>query len=276
MPPRPMTMIPRPPAEPGAAPIRGLHRYWTQLLHTRLPGFPDDYTTFDLETSGFDAENDLILEVGLCMVRERRPVSVQLLVLDWTGHPEIDQTWLRERIRHTCARAAERGGRLASSYERLHAHPQAVPPVAALRLLQARLSAAAVEKEVLVGHNARSFDARFLKSHFRRWLAVDFAFGPGSLYDTGVLEKASQLGADGLMWAGETFEHYCARIVSRPVKGVRWSLNEHCTAKYGLLERYRRDNPGAPRPHEADFDALLCHYLFEELRSGAVVPGGAA
>lgn len=252
------------PAADAGASAAPLHSHWMALMQQADPFFADDYLVFDLETSGFDASRDLILEVGLCSVRGRRAEDTQLVVLDWPGCPEVDQAWLRWRIANTVARARADGRDLPLSYDRLRTHPRRVPPLAGLRLVYGWLGDAFGRGELVVGHNAKAFDARFLKSHFRDWLGVDdFGFPPGRLYDTGILEKGAQLGV--MPWGGETFDHYCERVDAKRVAKLRWNLNDHCVAKYDLL---RRHNITDPRPHQADFDALLNHYLFEELRQG--------
>src|SRR5262249_55152605 len=49
--------------------------------------FPEDYLVLDVATSGPDIASDVIVGLGLCIVRDRRVQDRVHLALDWTQEP---------------------------------------------------------------------------------------------------------------------------------------------------------------------------------------------
>ena len=49
-------------------------------------GWPRDYFVIDVETTGLDLQNDLIVEFGHCLVRNGTVVDRLTTIVDWTKH----------------------------------------------------------------------------------------------------------------------------------------------------------------------------------------------
>lgn len=128
---------------------------------------------------------------------------------------------------------------------------------------------------VFVAHNGYRFDYPMIKKNMARYIGVEnFSFGPGGLFDTGIVEKANQMEDNPTVWPKpkELLSAYFMRVGSYRVAGVPWSLDDHCVPTYQLDRKYSLDMEKA---HSAEFDAYLCHLLMEEWRSQGVTPAPA-
>jgi DNA polymerase III alpha subunit (gram-positive type) len=123
------------------------------------------------------------------------------------------------------------------------------------------LSEARAADQLLVAHNGITFDLPVISQHFKRFLKLDYLFLPDETWDTGAMEKGSQL--DEILCLGEAPADFAYRVITRTGDGVHWSLHEHAIQKYGLAERFKLDLEMA---HTAPFDAYVTHLLFEEFR----------
>jgi DNA polymerase III epsilon subunit-like protein len=237
------------------------------LMRPRFKGFPDNYLVFDVETTGFHQGVDLIAQLGYVEVYGRRPVDRGSVFLDWTRHPEVDQDWLKERIEKTRGHVEESkdgqptGKVYQVSYEKLQA---GMEPSEALRRYQNLFLHARQNGHFFVAHNGYHFDGRFIEEHFSTFLAGDFKFGDYELYDSGMVEKGAQAGMGP--WEGESVRDFSMRVAKTWLKGVKWSLDNHCVPKYNLGEKMEISQSQA---HDASTDCLLTHALFEEHRNEA-------
>lgn len=234
---------------------------WFRNWALQYDGFPDDYLTIDVESSGPCTSKDLVIQVGWCKVVNRKPVENTGIVLNWDRSPFVDTRWLRRRMDDTAKYMAEHRGKVYPwSYDVLK---EGDPPVAALTSFLDRLSEARENNLLIVAHNGISFDLPVLVNHFRRFLKIHYQFHPDEVWDTGAMEKASQISE--YLCQGEMAGDFAYRLVLRSNDyGVRWSLHDHCVPKYGLDERYELN---MEKSHTAPFDAYLTHLLFEEYRT---------
>lgn len=225
-------------------------------------GFPSNYVTFDLETTGLIKDQDLITEIGFSFVAKGRETQRQLLVLDWTQEPSIDQFWLKLRLAATAAQmqCAERTYHI--TYDRLQSHVSSVAPTEGLQMAHDILLQSRNRGDFLVGHNVWRFDTPFLEKHFARFLGTKTQFYDNEIVDTGDIEKGQQLGL--YPWAGQTLFDFHNRVESIRGKGVKWSLSEHCVPRYKLDKLYRLD---LTKAHVADYDAYMTHLLFEHYKN---------
>jgi DNA polymerase III epsilon subunit-like protein len=231
----------------------------------RFRSFPDDYLVLDTETTGVDFKQDLIWQVGHCLVNGRRPGDRGGVLLDWTRHPKINQAWLKQRLVDTKQKVEfDRDGRPTGktyhiSYERMAA--EGVEPEPILREYLNWLREAHQDRLFFIAHNGYRFDAAMFQAHFDRFLGQRWLFDEWELFDTGMVEKASQ--AMMAPWPTDTMRSFAKRVDSQRLRGIKWSLDQHCVPRYKLVERHHLDMAAA---HDAGFDCYLCHLLFEHWR----------
>lgn len=234
--------------------------------------FPESYLCIDLEYTGFNAQKDLIWEIGHVLVENRVVVDQLSVVLDWTNHPVIPGRWLREAISRSNLRMQEYGKPTALSWDLLA--EEGLEPNKVLDFYFNLITKARKRGLCLVGHNGYSTDERMLVGHFEGFLQKRFVLGDNELFDTGAIEKATLVVESGVSpdkksqcwWLprdGDTLRAYFSRVCHHPAKGIHWNLMESIQ-RYGLDKKHDLD---MTKCHRADFDAYLCHLLMEEFRS---------
>ena len=228
--------------------------------------FPSNYTCIDIETSGLFPQDDFICSVGYCVVRDHAIVDAGEHYLDWTRNNDVDHADLKKRLQKTQNVMEGLGKGFYHTYDILA--KKGDDPVKVLSFYLDMFERMEQDKEVLVAHNGWAFDIEFLKSHFHNWLRVAYTFSPSLVYDSGVIEKASQLHADHdpLPLPNESLMDFTFRIAGVSA-GARWGLDSHCENAYKLSEKmagceYFTD--GAD--HQAGYDATKVHFLIEEHR----------
>lgn len=236
-----------------------LRTYFHKLLGTP----PADYFCFDMETTGFRAEDDLVVELGNCVVKHGKAQHYETHVLDWT-HKDVSEyvplDWLKWKLKR-CAKQMKAAGRVSHmTIERMQAEGDS--PIAVLSAyVQMFRNWRAVEKYFL-GHNLVQFDAKRFAQATEEWLGEAWVFDSDAVIDTAAIEKAIQTGMDPN--DDETCAGYMKRVLSRPAPGVSWALEPWCVEKYQLTKKYPGLNMNDA--HSAGFDAMLVHLLFEEFR----------
>ena len=245
-------------------------------LKTKLGGLPDTYLVFDLETTGFAPESDLILQIGHCLVVDRKVADRQSFLLDWTraapdrGHwPSRNgqqiRPWLENRIGQLAEAFRQQNKPFHTTLERLVT--EGVDPVSTLLDYRSWLEEINERHWFLVTHNGYAFDCRFLEAHFDRF-GKPLSFRSDNVFDTGAILKAAQLGL--ALHPGESLQQFATRVHKIRAKGVRWSLSEFAVPLFGLDAKYGLD---MARAHDAGTDALTTHFLFEEMRLRAEAGG---
>lgn len=238
-----------------------------KLMEPRFHGFPNNYLVIDTETTGVDFKDDLIWQVGHCLVKDGTVADRGNFLLDWTTHPAIDQAWLRQRLIDT-KQAVEytrdghpTGKTYHINYDRMAAEGVAPEPV--LQQYLEWFKEIRESRLFFIAHNGYHFDANMLESHFRRFLKDPWAFNDWEMFDTGMVEKAAQ--SSLVPWAGETVRDFSRRAYAQWLRGIRWALDTHCVPKYDLVAKYGLDMSAA---HDAGFDAYVTHLLFSTWREG--------
>jgi len=227
--------------------------------------FPNDYTTLDIETSGFSPGRHLLCTYGYTIVRNRRPVETREVVLNWPDFGAqygVDLDHLSDDLRAVEQAMTEKGQSMHHTWEYLK---RGIDPGLALDQLINLIEAAEARNEMLVTHNGWRFDIEFIRAHFHDYLKVRFTFEPNSVFDTGAMEKASQIdiGAEALPRADESMRDFSLRIANAYAPGVYWALDRHCDQRYGLFAAAGLTKEQA---HNAAADSLLLHHLFEAHR----------
>lgn len=241
--------------------------YWFRQFREHF-GFPNNYTTIDLETTGTTQDTDLICTAGMVVVRDGRPEQIHHWVLNWPDSPgyansHSNRTWLRRQLRKVQEALQARNQSFHHSYEYLRAEGR--EPGACLEEILNIVEAAEERNEIIVAHNGWWFDVEFLQAHFYNYLQIPYVFPDNGVYDTGICEKAAQLSDEHepLPRPGETLKEFSWRIGAIRARGVYWALGGYCNERYGLLEKA---NVSPLSLHRADTDALVLHYLVQEHR----------
>lgn len=227
--------------------------------------FPKDYLVLDTETTGTDFRKDLIGQLGYCLVQDGRLISRGALLLDWTRHAAIDPRWLRTRLEicrvnvETTKEGTPTGKTYHLSMEKM-AQDGAAPDDVLSEFL-AWLRQLRQDNYFFVAHNGYFFDGTMLSTHFDRFLKESWEFDDYELYDTGMTEKAAQAGA--MPKEDDTPKQFARMVAGMRLKGVRWSLDQHCVPKYGLDKVATFD---ATQAHDASHDCWMTHLLFEKYK----------
>lgn len=238
------------------------HHWFT--AYAEQYGFPNNYTTFDLETNGLARETSLICTAGYSVVRDGVIAETQQIILDWTRHPDIDQLWLQRTLLETERAMHRQGKNFYHNYNYLRQH--GVDPQQAIAQLLQRIETAENDGEMLVAHNGWRFDVELLQQHFHNYLGIAYRFEDNMVYDSGVAEKASQLELrdNPLPFPDESLREWGWRVGELRRRGIMWALDAHCEAKYGLLAQA---GLGPEHHHMSGPDSQLLHYLVQEHRN---------
>lgn len=241
--------------------LRHFDRYFNRRFKA---GLPSNYCCWDLETTGFKRDDDLILEIGHCIVHNREPANRMATLLDWTRSDHVDQTWLRDQLAYVKEKVERdedgnpSGKHFHITYDRLR--DEGVPPEDALEFYFDLFTRIHDGGGFFVGQNSYGFDAEFFACQTDEFLGERFVFEPDSMIDVGALEKSTQLGM--IVFDDETLKDYFRRVAHYSRKGVKWNI-EHCAAKYNLAELYDLD---LSKLHGAGEDSYICHLIYEEIR----------
>jgi DNA polymerase III epsilon subunit-like protein len=220
--------------------------------------FPNSYLVFDLETTGLDRRSDLIWQIGHCLVNDGEVQDKGSFVINWLDDPATDRLWLVNRI-SKLASAMEASGRKSQlTVEKVAAGE---PAKVVLDRYWKLLTKSRQDRLFFLTHNGYQFDCKFIEEAFERTLGGIFRFNDYEVFDTGMVEKASQ----ALMGVreGDTPRSFAQRIAASRLKGVHWSLDRHCIPKYDLATDHDLDVNEA---HDAGFDAYVTHLLFNKMR----------
>ena len=256
------------------------------IMQPHFRNFPNDYVVIDVETTGvkffkgdmpdFFPSSDLITQLGCCIVRDSKAVSQNAVILDWFKNPGIDAALLKERLALTKQHVEFKDGQPTGKKYHMNAElmqSKGIAPLEALQTFKRDIfDVARKEGMFFVAHNGYHFDARMIENHYWHWLEPygqerHISFGPNEIFDTGMVEKGSQ--SNSSPWMGDTVKDWSYRTYKVRLKDVKWSLDRACVNRYRLIDRHYLpvDFEGKlDGAHDAGFDCLLTHYLFEEYK----------
>ena len=220
--------------------------------------FPENYLVVDLETTGVNVSEDLPLQFGYCLVAGGKVVECKAMDINWLDKCGISSSWVTQRMDKARRSMLEKGKSYRMSVERLQARGK--DPIPALMLLYELIRRIHDAEGFILAHNGVNFDTPMISTVLRDFLNVEFDFGENLVVDTGIIEKAIQLGEVPL--PDESLATFSRRVGYIRAKGVMWSLDNHCLPKYDLVKRM----PAGSEMHDAGHDAYAVHLLFETYR----------
>lgn len=200
--------------------------------------FPDSYTVFDLETTGFSSMNDDIIQIGMLEVE-------YCLLFDDAHSYIVNPNFPGDYI--VPDHITDLTGITSEQVSADGVDPAFIIPLIAEKL----------RHTPIVSHNGIRFDKQFLEVACRKYDAL--APRDGLWLDTAALYKAMRIDAMSLLDDYETFYEFGTKILERRVKGLKYNL-AHCCNDLGI---YVSDL----RAHRADSDCVATYRLFEELRT---------
>jgi hypothetical protein len=238
--------------------IARMTHHWFRTYAGRY-GFPDNYTTIDIETDGLQPDVDTICTFGYTKVRDRVPVETVEWALNWPDCALIDREHFRQKLANVQFQMERQGKRFHHTWEFLQTGR---PPLEVIQNIYDLVEDCYNRGELLVAQNGYKFDVELMQAHFHNWLRLQYIFDENALYDTGIAEKASQLNDsdDPLPRAGESMKAWAWRVGDIRRRGVRWALDGHCEERYELTKRAGMD---PLNHHRSGHDSLLLHHLFE-------------
>lgn len=235
---------------------------WNQnFLRWYGAALPDNYLTFDCETNGLKRDWALPLEIGHCIVRDRKPVHRGHFVLNWDGYPGVETDWLCSTMAQIRKQMGAQGKPYRYDLDYLHQYGK--DPTTVLEFYYRLFTKNRAAGAFFVGHNAWSFDSPLLTSVMMESLGVSWVFDENELFDTGGMEK-SLLGDIPPFPDDRSLKDFFLRACHAYRKGVKWNIDA-CIERYDMHNRFELGEA-----HGAEEDAYVAHLLFEEHRNVAV------
>jgi DNA polymerase III epsilon subunit-like protein len=235
-----------------------LDRSWFAAMVRYLGGIPDNLLVLDLETTGLLHDpSTLVVEIGFCLVRERKPVLSTSVLLDWTrpdyGYPAES---VAQRLSDVAYHMAKRGKAYHITLDRLRREGD--DPRIAIDTLCDIVDDAVESGDAIVGHNLMAFDRPLIHRIVTQVIGRKELIPATHVIDTMILEKARGLRLP-IPDATTPREDWYARVLNNPSR-VRCNLDQHCNSVYGL----EMDDSKA---HAAAYDCEATHRLLEQMRT---------
>lgn len=199
--------------------------------------FPDSYTVFDLETTGFSSMNNDIIQIGILEVDDHTPIGDAVSYLVNPNFP-----WSFDVPGHITD---------LTGIESMRVSLDGIDPAFIIPLIAEKL-----RHTPIVSHNGIKFDKQFLEVACRKYHIL--APRDGLWLDTAALYKAMEMHLISVLGHHETFCEFGTMILNRRIKGLKYNL-AHCCNDLGI-------DVSDLRAHRADADCEATYRLFETLR----------
>lgn len=224
--------------------------------------WPKSYICFDIETTGFDKAKDLLVEWGHCLVIDGKVEEKTSWYLNWIGVKGCPRHWIEERMSYAAYKMEAAGRKYSVSIKDVE---QGMDPVEFFEFFGAFVRQARANNIPFVAHNGYLFDEPFISTIKQRLSLGRFSFGDDELFDTHLLEKASQAMSRPQMLPtqNDTLRSYFNRVRVTKASGVKSSLDEHCFHKFA----FEKHGLTKENLHGAEADAFACHLIMEAYRS---------
>lgn len=219
---------------------------------------PGTYLAFDVETTGTKRGEDLITMIGFCAVERGEPVFYEGKFLNWYEYDKkvITDSWLDKKLMDLSWKMGDKWHGISPETLR----EKGEPPLDVLEYMLAVFEEYREKGAVFAAHNMLRTDAPLVQLTLAEFIGAEWIFYDDEVLDTAAVEKAAAIGV--LPDPAETVTGYFKRVL-----GIRSTAKYNmdlCVSKYAMDESYDFD---LNERHQADFDALLVHYLIEEHRA---------
>jgi len=227
-------------------------------LHTLYPhGVPKAALSFDLETTGFMAQDGVVWQIGFFGAGELAYGEQNLYI----KYP--DEILLRNSYeigrraggaeKNTPAWQAAAKGYLAE------VNKHGVSPEEAYAAATDVLEAVVDSNIPILGHNLFGFDIPFYERESLKY-GAPFKFPNTHVIDTAILVKSAIL---GIICEKElTHRQFYSKVRAIRAKGVKYALDTVCIPAFGLEAKYGLD---VSKAHSAGFDSRVAWLLLAEL-----------
>lgn len=219
--------------------------------------WPNNYCTFDIETTGSDRAKDVILEWGHVLVKDGKVVDSNNVVLNWFAVDSVPHDWLLDRLDMIAGRMRHTGRSWRLSAKVLK--DEGVSPAEVLPFIHEFLSSLKAQDYTFVAHNGWNFDIDMIQAHFKQDLSTSFMFDPTRVIDTGAVVKAMQMPEIPAPKTGEDLRAYFKRIIAIRAPGVRWNLDGYVFSRFEMEKRGMK----LENAHTAGADAMVLHHLMQ-------------
>jgi DNA polymerase III epsilon subunit-like protein len=244
--------------------------HWLPYFTKRYGHYwPRTYMCIDTEYTGGNADKDLIVEVGHCIVEDGVVVDSLNLVLDWTQSTIVPRQWLSRRL----AWVKNQVG-VGWTIDEAKMQREGVDAIEGLKFYYQLLQTWKKRNLPFVAHNGYFADEHMLDGNFSGFISKRFSFGEDLLLDTGAIYKATRFlespEADDqdkrkkmLPQANDSLRDYFKRVTHVSLAGIKWNLLA-CLDHYDLVNKRGINTKTL---HNAGNDARCTHYLMEEFFS---------
>lgn len=240
---------------------------WLLQAVSKLGPLPVNYLVFDVESTGLDFNNDLVVQLGYAVVVNKELVECAHYIPDWTHNRDKHFCeWLESRMERTktSMQARSNGNEIMYKHSTARMKKEGVPVHDAFTNFMDVIKICKSYNFSLIAHNGLKFDQPMLNNNIKQVLGdhehFEFEKMGVNYFDTMGLERG--LYSRITPYPDDNWLSFIGRLVNEGGK-IYSSLDRHCSNKYNLVNKYNMSGSA----HEADYDCRLTHYLFEEYRS---------
>lgn len=202
---------------------------WIDTIRHTFGYLPDDYLIFDAETSGVVIDEDVALQIGQAVVRNRQCVYNDGVYVNWFNSGLVDAQWLTNRIQ-TTAQVMQSKGHLYQTEIHI-VKEKGIGPLEALESWADTIQQSVDAGMMLVGHNIVAFDLPLLCKAVFKYLNRRLLIPPELLWDTGMIEKSRLL--DLFPLPSENKIEFFRRVHAHR-SFAKWSLSNACAQRFNL------------------------------------------
>ena len=239
---------------------------WLKYAQTRLGKLPDNYLVFDIETTGLDINVDLPAQLGWAVIENNRLVDSGARFMDWySNSSEDNKHWLTERISRTKEQFEYKKGFATGSVYSVSVDrmKEGESPEKVMSDFFRLFSECRKKGFGFVAHNGLRHDQPIIDRVLKEVSEGEmrFYFKPNEYFDTLSIEKSVQIFPE--LASDESWLYFARRAYHLGGYKVKGSLDRHCAVKYDLPNKH---SLCMEKAHEADFDCVLTHHLFQEYK----------
>lgn len=238
--------------------IQSVDPSWLQTYLFAFGQPPDNYLVIDAEASGVETDEDVAIQLGQVVVRNRMLVHSGGSYLNWFNTELVNHQWLLNRIQTTTDVMASKGARFHVTPELMRT--QGKDPVGVIVSWGDMIEQAVNNNITIAGHNIVSFDLPMLCKASYKITGKTLLIPDNLIWDTGMFEKARLVGI--MPWKGERRIDYFFRVHAHR-SYTKWGLSTGCAERYNLWVKSGL-NPFTA--HDAVADCILTHHLLESHR----------